>query len=331
MRFEASVLSLSWIPSEAISGMPRLPFDLGVTHYDDPPPDVVTDPRPLVAADRVRCANELRAWVEVDEGRIVDCGYSGRGHLNISTVWLLGRRISFAAIALPDLRREPDRRTDSVSFVQTAGGRTGMPAPRRVDRKPFVQVAAPLAWTTLTMTIDSDGRAEGRLVGASPFPRHWIYDESGRLVSKTGAINFKGWYRQAFGSNSPWGDTDSPAFVTGVETATERQLSLQVMRSGKRPLIERMKAGDILVRQGDPGDSIFLLVDGVLEVEVDGERIAEVGPGAMLGERALLEGGLRTSTLRAVTPCRIARASVDELDPQALAEISRTHRREERR
>jgi CRP-like cAMP-binding protein len=85
------------------------------------------------------------------------------------------------------------------------------------------------------------------------------------------------------------------------------------------------------VEQGTPGDSIFLLLDGVLDVEVDGDRVAEVGPGAILGERALLEGGRRTSTLRALTPCRVAVAAADQLDPRALAEVSSTHRREERR
>ena len=69
MRVESSVLSVlsvSWIASEAIVGLPRLPFDLGVTHYDEPPPDDVLDPEPLLRDDRVRFVNQLRAWIEVD-------------------------------------------------------------------------------------------------------------------------------------------------------------------------------------------------------------------------------------------------------------------------
>ena len=54
-----------------------------------------------------------------------------------------------------------------------------------------------------------------------------------------------------------------------------------------------------LVEQGAPGEELFLLFDGVLAVERNGEPIAEVGPGAILGEMALLEGGRRTATLRA--------------------------------
>jgi CRP-like cAMP-binding protein len=48
----------------------------------------------------------------------------------------------------------------------------------------------------------------------------------------------------------------------------------------------------------------------------------------VLGERALLEGGRRTATLRAVTPCRVATISGEELDPQMLSELADAHRRE---
>ena len=44
MRFELSVTSISWIPSAAITGVTRLPFDPGVTYYDDPSPDPWQDP-----------------------------------------------------------------------------------------------------------------------------------------------------------------------------------------------------------------------------------------------------------------------------------------------
>lgn len=331
MRFESSVLSLSWIPSEAISGMPRLPFDLGVVHYDDPPPDRVTDPAPLVKADQVRLANHLRAWVEVEDGRIVSHGYSGGGHLNVSTIHVIGHTLTFAAVGLPDLKRQPVDQDGVVTFVQTAGGRTGMPAPRRVSRRPFLQVAAPLAWTTLTLTIDREGHAQGGVVGASAFPRHWIYDHSGSLFAKTGTLDFEDWYREDFGTHTPWGDMESPAFVTETETALERQLSLQIMRSGESPQRRRLGAGDTLVEQGEPGNDLYLLLDGVLQVEVDGEPVAEVGPGAILGERSLLESGRRTSTLRAARDCRVVVVSPDQLDRDLLAAVSSTHRREEHR
>jgi CRP-like cAMP-binding protein len=69
----------------------------------------------------------------------------------------------------------------------------------------------------------------------------------------------------------------------------------------------------------------------VLSVEVDGEPLAEVGPGAILGERAGLAGGVRTSTLRALTKAKVAVVRPDQLDPDALAELESGHRREETR
>jgi len=328
VRFESAVLAVSWIPSEAISGMTKLPFDMGVTRYDDPPPDTMHDFEQLLASDKFRFANELRAWIEVEDGRIVDSGYSGRGHINISTVRIGRREAAFAAVALPDIQREPVTASDSVTFTQTSGGRTGLPAPRRVRRAPYVQIAAPLAWTTLQLTIGKDGTSRGEVVGASPFPRHWVYDESMSLTAKTGSIDFKSWYRDAFGTHTPWGDTDSKAFVTEVESGLERELARTIMRGSKRAARRTVATGATLVEQGEPGDALFLLLDGVLAVEIDGEAVAEVGPGAILGERAFLEGGARTSTLRAVTACRVAVASAEHIDPDVLAEIGRGHRRE---
>jgi hypothetical protein len=59
------------------------------------------------------------------------------------------------------------------------------------------------------LTIHVDGGAEPRLVGASSFPRHWVYDHTGRLVAKSGFIDHDSWWREAFGSHTPWGAEDS--------------------------------------------------------------------------------------------------------------------------
>jgi CRP-like cAMP-binding protein len=66
-------------------------------------------------------------------------------------------------------------------------------------------------------------------------------------------------------------------------------------------------------------------------VEVDGQKLAEVGPGVILGERAVLEGGTRTVTLRAVTPVAVAEAPAGDIGSRALAEVSQGHRRAETR
>jgi hypothetical protein len=332
MRFEASVTSLSWIPSEAIPGTMKLPFEAGFTHYDQPPPDVLDDLDALREADRFRFANHLRAFVEIKGGEIVRHGYLGGGSMGSTTV-RVGKVASheFQAFQMPDIQRPVEVGDGWVRFVQTAGGRTGLPAPRRVRRKPFIQWQAPLVWATLALTLHADERAEFEVLGASRFPRHWIYGPDGRLAMKSGLTDFKDWYRKAFGKHSPWGDEDSPALVTAAESALERALSSQLMRSGTKPSIKKMKEGATIVAQGDPGGDVFLILDGVVRAEVGGERMAEYGPGALLGERAVIEGGTRTATLVAVTPCRLAVARGDQLDPAALEEVSRGHRHEERR
>lgn len=327
MRIQSSVTAISWIPSEAVAGMTKLPFEMGVGHYDPPPPDVIEDLEALRRADRFRFANELRAWIDVEDGRIVGHGQDGGGRIGSTTLQIGPKSFEFPAVAFPDLRPDPEVSETSVRFVQSAGGRTGVPAPRRVRHKPFVQLTAPLAWSSLALTIHADGSSDFEVLGASPFPRHWIYDGDRTLAAKSGMIDFKGWYRTAFATGSPWGDEGSPALVTVAETALERQLSATIMQGGA-VAIRKLAAGKALVEQGDPGSELFVVLDGVLVVEVDGERVAEVGPGAILGERAILEGGHRTSTLRAVTKVKVAVASAAQIDPAALAEVGTGHRRE---
>jgi hypothetical protein len=184
-------------------------------------------------------------------------------------------------------------------------------------------------WTTLSLTLHADGRAEPAVTGASPFPRHWVYDHQGRLSGKSGLTDFRDWYRSAFGRHSPWGDADSPALVTAVETALERALSVRLMHGGHKPRLSRLVPGAALVRQGEPGTEVYLVLDGVIRVDRDGQALAEYGPGAMLGERAHLEGGVRTSSLVAVTPCRVAAVDAADLDRSALEELATGHRRED--
>ena len=330
MRIESSVTSISWIPSEAVTGVNKIIFESGFTHFDQPPPDVVTDLEALRGADGFRFANRLAAWIDVEGDRIVGSGYTGGGIMGSTTI-RAGKSATFAAIGLPDLQREPDDRGTSMQFVQTAGGRPAIPAPRRVNHPPFVQLRGPTVWTTLALTINVDGSSSFDLIGASPFPRHWVYDDGGRLTHKAGLTEFKEWYRHAFGKHTPWGDEDSKVLVTEVESALERELSHLIMRGGPEPDVKKIRKGTTLFEQGEPGADVCLLLDGVVSVEVDGEPLVELGPGAVLGERAVLEGGRRTSTVRALTKARLASVAGDRLDREALAELSAGHRREEDR
>ena len=117
--------------------------------------------------------------------------------------------------------------------------------------------------------------------------------------------------------------------MTVAETALERQLSAAIMRGGPKPAIRKLATGTLLAEQGEPGDDVYLLLDGVLSVWVDGDEVGELGPGAVIGERALLEHGHRTATLRAVTNCVIATAAKYHIDRDRLASLAEHHHRED--
>jgi signal transduction histidine kinase len=75
--------------------------------------------------------------------------------------------------------------------------------------------------------------------------------------------------------------------------------------------------GDVLLTEGEPGDALYLVLEGELAVTKRsdaGERaLATVGPGAVQGEIAVLGGGVRRATVRALTPVRVLRLGRDDL------------------
>jgi hypothetical protein len=328
MKFESSVTAVSWIPSEAVKGFLAMPFAMGLAHYDEPLPARLDDLEQWHRQDLFREANELRGWIEVKAGKITDYGQEGRGRIGVTRLKLGPKTVTVKAKAMPDIRPEPVVTDTYVRFTQTCGGRTGVPAPRPVSRKPLFQIDSAVAWTTLSLTIHADGRTEHELVGASCFPRHWIYDDAGELVMQTGLTDFSTWINDAFGERTPWGTYDSPAMVQPVESALERELASIIAGDSKEKSYEIPK-GSILLEQGAAGDEMFLVLDGTFAVEVDGQPVAQVGPGAIVGERAVVEKGSRTATVRAITACRVVRVPRRYADERELSEIARGHRREE--
>jgi hypothetical protein len=155
-----------------------------------------------------------------------------------------------------------------------------------------------------------------------------VYGPDGKLALKSALTDDRLWLSESFGDRTPWGSHDHEAPVSMVESDLERQLSTDIMQPGSRPEIRRLPIGAVITRQGEPGDELFLVLDGVVGVDVDGARLGEVGPGATLGERAILEGGRRTSTLTAITPVRLAVVPVAAIDINRLAQLAELHRRE---
>jgi Cyclic nucleotide-binding domain len=294
MRIESSVTAITWLPFAALDSLPELPVGIAVAHHDEPPPLVLGDLDELREADGFREANQLQGWIEVEAGRIVDYGLDGRSLVLGAGLDLDADQILFPAIEFPVLRPEPDLGDGFVRFQQTVGGRIGFPVPRPLRGRGYFHIGSALAWTTLELVIRADGSSDGRLIAASPFPRHSLYGDEGTFVSERGLTDFDGWYRE-WHDESPW---------TGDEL--EDELDRVAIHSGARVRRRRLDRGETLVEQGASGTDMFLLLEGMLDVEIDGVPVARVGSGAVLGELAVLGDGRRTATLRAARRSRVA-------------------------
>ena len=132
MRVSSSVTSLSWIPSEAVTGPMKLSFATGLSHYDPPPPAQLADLDQLRDDDAFRFANVLSAWAEFDEpARRVATGRTA------AWCWVDDRPPRPAG---RDVRRGADARPASVRPKSATGWITFTQTDRRTDG---AAVAAP--------------------------------------------------------------------------------------------------------------------------------------------------------------------------------------------
>lgn len=84
----------------------------------------------------------------------------------------------------------------------------------------------------------------------------------------------------------------SPGFKTFSETALAYLLG--------RAEAAQLLPGEVLFDEGDPGDSMFFVITGLVEITIAGKEVEQVGPGGILGEMAMLAGHVRSAAARAV-------------------------------
>ena len=77
--------------------------------------------------------------------------------------------------------------------------------------------------------------------------------------------------------------------------------------------IER-REGESLIEQGAMPDLLFVLETGTVDVLRDGERVASLGPGQVVGEISLIEPQRRTATVRATSDVRAVALPLERLD-----------------
>ena len=64
-------------------------------------------------------------------------------------------------------------------------------------------------------------------------------------------------------------------------------------------------AGTVLLQEGEPGDSFYVISSGTVHVERDGRFVRSMSSGGFLGEVALMEGTERTATATCATDCEL--------------------------
>jgi CRP-like cAMP-binding protein len=67
------------------------------------------------------------------------------------------------------------------------------------------------------------------------------------------------------------------------------------------------------VREGTPADACYVLLSGTARVFLGRQEIAVLGIGDIIGEGALLEGGQRSATVSASSPCTALRVEYEAL------------------
>lgn len=85
---------------------------------------------------------------------------------------------------------------------------------------------------------------------------------------------------------------------------------------------ETYSAGEIIFKEGDPGDSAYLVEDGCVEVNVSSTQQSHIGKGELFGEIALIDQKPRTATVRAIEdtvlipiPRQLVKELLEKTDP----------------
>ncbi len=323
------IASVSWIPQGEVPPLWAAAFEAGVLHYDPEPKPCHEDRSELDATHDFRFSNRFAAQIRVENGDIIDFDYGPDDtRYGVTTVRLPGFHHAFASVPFPTLRRsatiERDDQGTFVRFTQTAGCRAALPAPRPVPARPFVQFVMPPIWTTLSILLRADGRGETQMLACSQFPRHHFY-RNGERFDMGPATDFDSWNRDGWGRGNPWRvqKADAALISPRVPTYWTDETAAGLVHAAfpgvptrqagvlaRRLRLRDLRPGEVLLRQGEAGDTAYIILEGRVEV-VTGPRdeetvVGELGSGSLVGEIALLTGQPRTATVRPLTPTWVA-------------------------
>jgi CRP/FNR family transcriptional regulator, cyclic AMP receptor protein len=87
-----------------------------------------------------------------------------------------------------------------------------------------------------------------------------------------------------------------------------------------------VESGRVLATEGTPGEDFVVVIEGTASATSRGEEVGQIGPGSFFGELALLDGGPRSATVRALTPMALLvldRSAFDDLVDRAIPSVAR--------
>lgn len=93
--------------------------------------------------------------------------------------------------------------------------------------------------------------------------------------------------------------------------------------------LESVAEGKTIIREGGYSNDFYVIDDGTVRVEREGEQVAELGPGDVFGEQGLLEKQARSATVVATSPVRLIKIEHWELArmrqsmPEVVEELRR--------
>ncbi len=71
-------------------------------------------------------------------------------------------------------------------------------------------------------------------------------------------------------------------------------ISIDLFRNEDR--FQTFAKDDLVFREGEPGDTMYVVIEGVVDLEVKGRTVETLGPGGVLGEMTMIDGSPRSAT-----------------------------------
>ncbi|MQA76020.1 MAG: cyclic nucleotide-binding domain-containing protein [Solirubrobacterales bacterium] len=93
--------------------------------------------------------------------------------------------------------------------------------------------------------------------------------------------------------------------------------------------LESVAEGKVIIREGGYSNDFYVIEEGTVKVEREGDHLADLGPGDVFGEQGLLQRQERSATVTATSPARLIKIEHWELSrmrqsmPEVIEELSR--------